>query len=453
MATEIDPVWAWSQYTPDGERPWDRRMAAHLYRRAGFGATDAELHQAVQSSPISTVDRLLDTSVESRQFRVEIDELAKACLATGNPRSLSAWWLYRMLTTPAQLTEKTTLFWHGHFATSAAKVDDSALMFAQHQTLRQLAVGDFAKLVQRISSDPAMLLYLDSDTNRKSHPNENYARELMELFCLGEGNYTEHDIRELARCFTGWEVKRKKFRFNRFHHDSGEKTVLGESGKFGGDDGARIVIQQPAAPRFIVKKLIRFFLFDEPEASPDLIEPLAQLLRESEMQVEPVMRRMLASNLFFSSWSFGRKIRSPVELAVGFLRVLEGSTDAYELAGETNRLGQGLFYPPNVKGWDGGRDWINSSTLLGRANLIRQLIENKKTRFGGEQLGQFFKKKGLRDQQQTVDWLVESLFAVPIPDEARRRVEMLVKGDQGKEKETLTDAVVALCTLPEFQLA
>lgn len=450
--SQIDPAWAWTEYKPSDKQPWNRAAAAHLYRRAGFGASADELDEATKKTPGEIVEKLLDPSAETAEYRAEITDLSNASLATNDAANLSAWWVYRLLTTPSQLLEKTTLFWHGHFATSAAKVEDPELMHTQNELLRKYALGDFPQLLLEISRDPAMLVYLDSVTNRKAHPNENYAREIMELFCLGEGNYSENDIRELARCFTGWEIKRKKFRFNRYQHDTGSKTIFDETGKFGGEDGVRIVAGRDSAPRFIVKKMIRYFVFDEPEPSADLIEPLARTLRENDMQLGPLVRRILTSNLFFSERAIGRKVRSPVELAIGFLRTLEGSTNSYELANELRKLGHGLFYPPNVKGWDGGRTWINSSTLLGRSNLIRKLIDSNKTRYAGGSLNDFLAARKLKTPKQIVDWLHASLFAVPIPDSARDRVVGLLKGERRDRNQRLGEAVHALCTLPEFQL-
>ena len=206
----IDPGWAWSPYRPDSERPWNRRLAAHLCRRAGFGASWNELEEVVKQDSADVVAELTKVDSSEAAFQKESDDFATAILAGGDPKQLSAWWVYVMLRTPQPLLEQTTLFWHGHFATSAEKVQDADLMYNQNQLLRQYALGNFAQLVHEISRDPAMLIYLDSDTNRKAHPNENYAREVMELFCLGEGNYTEKDIQELARCFTGWEIRRGK---------------------------------------------------------------------------------------------------------------------------------------------------------------------------------------------------------------------------------------------------
>lgn len=448
--TEIDPNTAWSAFRPNKAHPWNVRRAAHLYRRAGFGANRAQLSAAVHAGPQETLNTLLSLNQESEEFLTEMEDLAYASLATGNVQRLSAWWTYRMLSTPAQLLEKMTLFWHGHFATSAEKVTEPDLMFTQNNLLRSHALGDFADLVLEISRDPAMLVYLDSATNRKSHPNENYAREIMELFCLGEGNYSETDIRELARCFTGWEIKRNRFRFNKYQHDTDTKSILGQTGQFGGEDGVRIVVSQDSAPRFIVRKLIQYFVMDEPQPSAALIDPLAKQLRESDMQIRPIVKRILGSNLMFSDLAIGRKVRSPVEFAVGFLRGLEGTTNSYLLADAMQNLGQGLLYPPSVKGWDGGRTWINSSTLLGRANLIRSLLDNESTRFAKLSLREYLAGQGATSAHGIVDWFEETLFAVEIPAAARDQVVQLI--NRGTDDRTLNEAIHALCTLPEFQL-
>ena len=448
METIIDPDWAWSEFKPGEETPWNMRTAAHLFRRAGFGATVDELTAAAEKTPAQVADELLDAQ-ETPGFQATMKSLSDAALATGNVKQLSAWWAYRMLATPAQMLEKTTLFWHGHFATSAEKVTDGELMLLQNQLLRSFAFGDFSKLLLEISRDAAMLMYLDSATNRKAHPNENYAREIMELFCLGEGHYSENDIRELARCFTGWEIRRGEFRFNRYQHDTGRKTILGESGEFGGEDGVRIVLEQKSAPEFIAGKLVRFFVMDEPVPSAELIAPLARELRDSGMMIRPVLRRILTSNLFYSDFSVGRKVRSPVELVIGLLRCLEGSANSFELAEAMLTLGQGLLYPPSVKGWDGGRTWINSSTLLGRSNLVRSLITNEKTRFGKVSLREYLAKQKVTNPRPIIDYLELLLFAVPVPEAAREQIEALMKsrGDSG-----LTEGLHALCTIPEFQL-
>lgn len=446
----IDPDWAWETWQPSSEDRWSRRHAAHLLRRATFGASRSELDAAASTSPAAVVKQLLRNCKEPANFQQQMQSLLSAALATGNSKQLAAWWVYRMLATPAPLLEKMTLFWHGHFATSAEKVDDIDLMDAQNRLLRKHALGCFPDLLLEISKDPAMLIYLDSASNRKAHPNENYAREIMELFCLGEGNYTEKDIRELARCFTGWEVKRKKFRFNRYQHDSGTKTVLGQTGDFPGEEGVAIVSAHPKAATFISRKLVQFFVMDEPLPSDELVEPLAAELRTNGFIIEPIIRKILTSNLFYSDHAIGRKIRSPVEFGIGFANCLNASTNNFELASRLEELGQGLFYPPSVKGWDGGRTWINSSTLLGRSNLIQELLANEKTRFDKMKFQEYLKTEGITSATDLIGYFEDILFATKIPSAAKDKIVKLA-GKSGSAQSLETTAQ-ALCTLPEFQL-
>jgi hypothetical protein len=449
----IDAGWAWSAYEPSADRPWNRQLAAHLFRRAGFAGTPEELDQATAAGPGPTVSRLLAGKDKHQGFDADMEVLAQSVLATGDVKNLPAWWLYRLLATPHPLLEKMTIFWHGHFATSAEKVRDAKLMYQQNQTLRRHALGDFAAMVHEVSRDPAMLIYLDSTYNRKAHPNENYARELMELFCLGEGNYSENDVRELARCFTGWEVKQRRFRFNRFQHDAGQKTILGRTGDFPDEQAVDVVIQHPTAPRFIIRKLFRYFICDEPSPPEALIEPLAEEFRERHLQIGVAVERILRSRLFFSDLAVGRKIKSPVEHSIGLLRALNGTTNVNQLALDLAQLGQSLFFPPNVKGWDGGRTWINSSTLLARANVVHRLLHDANTRFGGGKLDSRLEAAQAQTPEAIVDWLHELLFAVPIGLETRRQLVQLA-ADGGKDRSGgVIELVHVMCALPEFQLA
>ncbi|MDA8967706.1 DUF1800 domain-containing protein [bacterium] len=447
---DVNSTWAWAAYEPSLDSPWNLDAAAHLFRRGGFGASRQQLMKAVEHSPAEVVESLVSAE-EPKTFQSDMQSLLRAAIATGNVRQLAAQWVYRMLHTPAPLREKMTLFWHGHFATSAVKVGDVRLMQTQNELLRKYALGNFQELTLEISRDPAMLLYLDSATNRKSHPNENYAREIMELFCLGEGMYTEQDVQELARCFTGWEIKRERYRFNRYQHDAGTKTVLGVVGVESGEEAIRIVTGHPAAPRFIAQKLFRFFVMDEPEPTDELLDPLTRQLSDDQMNVGPTVRRILGSNLFFSPFARARKVRSPVELGVGFLRAFEGTTDFLQLADTMDQLGQGLYQPPSVKGWDGGRTWINSSTLLGRANLIHRMLNGNKTRFGKQSLPDYFAANGINSVADIAAILERSLFAVPIPRPAIERLKTLEIASRDSNWVNL--AVHAFCTLPEFQVA
>jgi hypothetical protein len=447
----IDPEWAWQPFVPTEKQEWNRRLAAHLFRRAAFGASAAQIDAAVKQSPAAAVEQLVRGSVDTQGFRGQSDALASTLLATGDPRQLAAWWVYAMLHTPHPLLEQMTLFWHGHFATSAEKVTDAALMLEQNRLLRRFALGYFQSLVQEISRDPAMLVYLDSATNRKAHPNENYAREVMELFCLGEGNYSEKDVQELARCFTGWEIKLGKFRFNRFQHDSNPKTVLGKTAPFKDGESIDWILEQPQAARFIAGKLFRYLVCDEPAPPPQLLEPLANELRERQWHIDFVVKRILGSQIFYSSHAIGRKVRSPVDLAVGLLRSLDATANTHQLAADLHQNGQGLLFPPNVKGWDGGRTWINSSTILGRANMIARLITDEKTRFGGVKLDEYFSRMGADSPDQVVDVLGSLLLAAPLPPSSREGVIEICRKNPNKTR-GCAEAIHALAALPEFQL-
>lgn len=449
---DIDPDWAWSTFIPaDGQ--WTIELAAHLYRRAGFSANGATLKSAVARSPADVVSALIRDRNESQDYQDEVNALSRTIVATGDVKNLPAWWTYRFLTTSDPVQEKVTLFWHGHFATSGDKVNDPQLLLKQNELLREHALGDFSAMVHAVSRDPAMLIYLDSATNRKAHPNENFARELMELFCLGEGQYTEQDIRELSRCFTGWEIRNDSFRFNKYQHDSGEKNILGQSGEFGGDEGVDVVLGQQSCPFFIVSKLIRFFVFDEPEPSRELIKPLADEFTTNGKQIGPIVERILSSNLFFSEVSIARKIRSPIDYAVGLLRALDGTTDLYALTSGLRELGQTPFFPPNVKGWDGGRTWMNSSTLLARANLVRHLLSRQETRFGQKTLGDYFNSQSWNSPAAIVDGLAQRLLAVTLPQDVRAQLITQIESGNGDRERRLREMLHLFCTLPEFQLA
>ncbi len=324
------------------------------------------------------------------------------------------------------------------------------MMWAQNQLLREHALGKFEPLVQAISRDPAMLVYLDSATNRKAHPNENYARELMELFCLGEGNYNEKDVQQLARCFTGWEIRNKKFRKNSYQHDNDAKQLLGKSGDFDGEDAVRIVLEQDALPYFIVGKLVRYFVFDEPLAARELLKPLADQFRSGGLKIGPIVARILSSNLFFSEHALARKVRSPIELAIGFLRALEGTTNTVRLADNLTKLGHGLFYPPNVKGWDGGRAWINSSTLLGRANLVRDILNHESTKFATGSLDAYLRSQKLDSPQSIIGWFSDLLLAVPLAPAIETQLVRLL--DSSPKENQLREVLHTISTLPEFQL-
>jgi len=365
-----DPRWAWAAYEPDPDRPWNLAQAGHLYRRAAFGASWEQLQQALSDGPQRTVDKLLRASAEAAQFNRTYDEYEAA---TGSVNQLRAWWLRRMIQTPHPLQEKMTLFWHSHFATDAAVVKNARLMQQHVGLLRSQALGSFRTLLQGISQDPAVLLWLGAEANRKASPNENLARALMETFTLGPDHCTQDDIREASRAFTGWFLLRSKLRYISREHDNSEKQILGRKGNFARDDVTAIILEQPATSRRIVQRLYRWLISETAEPDEALISPLADSFAK-DYDVLKLVETMLRSNLFFSAAAYRRRVKSPAEFAIGIVNALEGTISTTQLANDLADLGQNLYNPPTVKGWVGGQHWINSTAILARQNLASALL-------------------------------------------------------------------------------
>ena len=346
-----------------------RTRIAHLLRRAGFGGTAEEIDRYTALGFDAAVADLLDLT---RPDPASEDAEAQG-FDLAVPDGLRAWWLYRMVHTTRPLQEKLTLFWHGHFATSLVKVRDPLLMRWQNELFREHGFGSFRTLLQRVSRDPAMLRWLDGNTNRKASPNENYARELLELFTLGIGNYTEDDVRAAARAYTGWFIDQQTlaFRFAPQAHDAGVKTFLGQTGNLDGDDVVEAILARPAAARLVARKLFRFFVYDDPE--PETVERFAAILRAADYELRPLVEALLRSPEFSSPRAYHAKIKGPVELVVGAIRQLGATTAYQDLFVPLRRMGQDLFAPPNVKGWDGGLAWVSTSTMLERFNFANRL--------------------------------------------------------------------------------
>jgi uncharacterized protein (DUF1800 family) len=282
-----------------------------------------------------------------------------------------------MLFTPDPLTERLTLVWHNHFATSQLKVEDVEAMRRQNETFRRHACGPFGDLLHAMLSDPALLAWLDAPSNRKGKPNENLARELMELFSLGIGNYTEVDVKEAARSLTGWTVVDGKFRETSDEHDMAEKTVFGRKARWTGSELIKALIEMPATSLRLARRLCGLFL-GEPGPDERAVQSLAAGLRERALDVAWGVATILRSNAFFADANIGTRVQSPVEYIVGATIALirpDEPPSTLVLADWMVRLGQDLFYPPNVGGWPGGRSWLSSRSLIGRANFARALVE------------------------------------------------------------------------------
>src|SRR5262245_16045951 len=316
MADRIEPRLAWEPYRPTADNPWDLKKVGHLYRRAAFGATWAELQTALKAGPDQAVDQLLQGGPGLEKFDQSTHDLVPSITRANSGPQARAWWLYRMLYTPHPLREKLTLFWHNHFATSNTKVNNAGFMIRQYDLMQKHALGRFGPLLQEMSKDPAMMVWLDIRDSKKKDPNENYAREIMELFSLGIGHYTEKDIREAARAFTGWEIQGDQVVFNDKEFDKSEKTVLGKTGNLKGEDVVNICLEQKACPAFLATKLYRFLVSETTPATPELLAPLAEQLRKSDYDFGGLVKTMLKSNLFFSTTAYRARIKSPVDFAL-----------------------------------------------------------------------------------------------------------------------------------------
>lgn len=363
------PETAWQAYFPTGGNRWNAEKVAHLYRRAGFGANWSEIQQGINRKPSELIASLMLGGENLTQFADEAERVTEAAIASGEPQRLKAAWLYRMLFSPHPLQERLSLFWHNHFATSQAKVDRLQAMQRQNQILRQYALGRFGPMLEQMVFDPALLIWLDAETNQRGKPNENLARELFELFTLGVGNYTEQDIKEAARALTGWTIQQGQAKFDPSRHDVGEKTILGQTGHWTTGDVVRIALSQPACAKFLVRKLFREFISETVEPSDEMLAPLVEGYRLRDYDTAWLVETMLSSWVFFSPASLQQKIKSPVDFVVGSVRCLEGRASPLKMAEACDRMNQSLFYPPSVKGWDGGKTWLNSATLLTRQNL------------------------------------------------------------------------------------
>ena len=490
--------------SPISKSQWNATTARHLLNRAGFGGTSAQVDALVAMGPDGAVDYLLNydslpaEAISDTQFDRDIrrplndeersmvqqarksnDENALAQiqklrnerdgLDRKQAQEVQKWWLRRMIETGRPFEEKMTLFWHGHFATGYRTIEDSYHMFLQNQLFRTNAVGNFSQLVMRILRDPAMLKYLDNDESRKGRPNENLARELMELFVLGEGNaYTENDIKEGARALTGYTFEDDSFKFNAGQHDGESKTILGQKGEWDGDDFARIILSRKESSEFLCRKLYRFFINDGP-GMPDakvttVTKALAEELRKKQYEMKPVLRMLFRSQHFYDAANRGATIKSPVQLTVQTIRELGvPPRDLSTLNSATDLMGQSLFMPPNVKGWECGQTWINTSTFFVRQNLAVYLITGKRpdafdwdeslAHWNTDLLEAAISSRTNGDASKEADALMDIVLAIDASTERRAQFKKYVQTLNGPLKgERLVAALCLVTAMPEYQL-
>jgi len=432
---------------------WNRVTAAHLANRAGFGATPETIVKLTGHYMGDIVDQLInisddawnlpppewvnedsasrlspaDRKNQSAEERQKIMQMQRRT-ARDELTSLRGWWFNQMLTTPNPLLEKLTLFWHGHFATSMEKVRHPYAMYLQNQTLRKYALGNWEKMLVAISRDPAMLIYLDNAQSNKQQPNENYARELMELFTLGEGHYSEDDVKAAARAFTGWSIERDRmeFRFREPMHDNNKKTFMGKSGNLDGEDIINRILKNPEAAPYICKKLWSFFAYENPPKR--VINELARILVQNQFEWKPVLRAMFTSEDFYSELALRTQIKSPVQWLVSSCRYLDTPMPDPEVAAAIcELLGQRLFAPPSVKGWDGGFTWITTASLIERYNLAGVLIKGSGRKSQNRlprgliyenraDLGKILPQESITSNDEAVKNLLWRLFHGPLSD-------------------------------------
>ncbi len=478
-------------------------QARHLLNRAGFGGTPRQIDALSAMGLDRAVDHLVDygsinpaelpgpdvdadliqpPSRDNQQMmrrarRDEDDEMMADFRAQRRQqqradgeqyRRIQRWWLSRMITTSRPMEEKMTLLWHSHFASNNRTVRDSYLMFTQNGLFRRHAVGRFSDLATGIIRDPAMIRFLDNHNNRKQKPNENLARELMELFTLGEGNYTEMDIKQGARALTGYTFQDNEFRFAQRAHDPGTKVILGQRGRFDGDDFVRILLKQKACPRFISWKLYDHLVgdviyehLDDAPVARGVIAQMARELERRDYQLAPLLKRLLKSRHFFDDYIIGNKIKSPAQLLVGTVRMLNVPVrDLDTLVDAMRLMGQELFNPPSVAGWLGGRGWINTSTLFVRHNLCAFLITGKRPDNGNWSTDQIdYDPKFLVDgaatgsHEQIVDRLLATLLSGRVPAQRRHQLMAFLNKRRGPiKRDTIVALLLLITAMPEYQL-
>jgi uncharacterized protein (DUF1800 family) len=490
---------------PLSSSQWNFEMAAHLLNRAGFGGSPSQIEMLAGLDPDKAVSHLIDyeripdPTLNPDWAKPNPDEIAKfrQINQTGTPdekkaaqkqqsqeyqqrmMELRGWWLQRMAHGPRPFQEKMVLFWHGHFATSVEKVKNPYFMWRQNELFRRLATGNWLQLLTEAGKDPAMLIWLDQAQSNLQHPNENFAREVMELFALGEGHYTEHDITESARSLTGWSLDptTQQFIFRPRIHDNGQKTFLGRTGDLDGDDVIATIVAQPQAAKFITAKLWNYFAGSEP--SPQLNEALANVFRANGNYFKPFLRVMLRSEEFYSSDIIRNQVKSPVQWLIGSVRMLECDLPPTIASwGMIRQLGQDLFAPPNVKGWDGGVTWITTNTLLTRYNDAQSLVEGsipplaagdfakkpggaggevamrvlQRVRMGGVDLNKILLPDERADNEAIIASLQHRLFQTSLKKDQQEALQEFLDSKTKMSDADIVTAIRLMMSTPDYQV-
>lgn len=437
-ATQCSPETAWTPYRPGAENPWDAVRAGHLLRRAGCGPSWHDLQRALADGPEKTIGQLLRGSGEAAPYNHEIDGYEAQGPNARPIDELRGWWLRRMIETPHPLLERMTVFWHGWFAVSNARVAQPRVTLDHVRMLRANALGNFDALLAAAARDPATLITAGGEENFRAKPNDYLARQLLCQFTVGEGAFSDADARDTARAFTGLFVRGGQLREVPREHDGGPKTILGHSGAWSDRDFARIAAAHPATARRIARALYRHFIAEDTEPPDTVIEPLARGFA-ADRDIGKLVSTILRSNIFFSRFAYRRRVKSPVEFAVGLCRAFEKTVPTLHLGRALADIGQDLYHPPTIKGWAGGTSWINRQTIAARINLARGL----------------FRGEAPLDPAPILAKYADSGTAPP----ARRLFDLLLQGDAPeplRAAQTSADpaAIAAgIASLPEYQMS
>ena len=493
---------------------FDLAAARHLLWRTGFGAPWGEVRRVQKLGVDNAVDELIDrqlrspahhlraqraggdeipepridpdtirppTPEERRAYRrarrdgdekllARLEEMRRERRRT-NRRDfveLQEWWLRRMAVGRRPLEENLTLFWHGHFATGFREVNDAYLIYKQHQTLRRFGADNFARLARAIVRDPAMIRYLNNDRNHRRNPNENLARELMELFTLGEGQYRERDIKEGARALTGYGLDDNDFRFHQNRHDSGYKSILGSRGRYDGDDFVEVLLRRSACPQYIALKLYDHFVADvgdvAAEVPRDLVPAVKSLgveLARNRYAIRPTLRILFKSRHFYDPAVVGGKIKSPIQMLVGTTRSLGLPEREPRLVRRgLHVMGQVPFQPPSVDGWDGGRKWINTSTLFARQNVCAYLVTGDRrakpeadASFDPMSVLAAMPQADRKDPAKVANHCIDLMLGPDTPPQRRAPIVRFMKDRRlGVHRTSVTALLLVITAAPEYQL-
>lgn len=466
----------------------EREKGAHLLRRFALGASEAELDYYMKDGLSGAIDKLLDYEKYDEGFDFDVEKL-QGKNGQLRPQQVGVWWTLRMVATQRPLQEKMTLFWHDHFATSGEKVQGGPLMYAQNEILRRNATGNFRTMLMEVSQDPAMLFWLDNQYNVKGHPNENFAREVMELFTLGIGNYTEKDIQESARAFTGWSIGRRNgadlknpnglknanaiYTFRPNLHDNGDKSFLGVNGNLTGEDVLNHLCDLPRTAEYLTAKIWSWFAYPDPE--PALVSRIAGKFRSSNLDIKALLRAIMTSPEFYSPKADRTVYKCPVDFSVVTLRQLGVAQAMAEVLRDPDAavgrggfapiqstytsmksMGMQLLYPPDVSGWDGGPSWITSATMMERIMWGNRLFGQAKS---GIQLR--YPAYGLFTADPTPAGVAKklvSIFDAPIPSykmpKLTEAAQLACNGRLTAQNANVTAAAVTrlIFAAPEFQL-